>query len=162
MNNDIRHFLNFSRFLNASNFFEGLFCSSISRYNIFILMNVLDRSIPSEESLAALFALIGRPARLQILLLIGAGEACVCHMTAALGLRQAYVSQQLMALRRAGLVQTSRSGRNIYYRLADPRLLELIRLAAALTGKPLPALAPPEVAGCPYHPVRRTTPGAEN
>ena len=41
---------------------------------------------------------------LEILLAIGAGEACVCHLEAVLGYRQAYISQQLMALREAGLL----------------------------------------------------------
>jgi DNA-binding transcriptional ArsR family regulator len=38
------------------------------------------------------------------------------------------MSQHLAVLRRAGLVTTRRDGSTIYYRLADPRVLEAYRL----------------------------------
>jgi ArsR family transcriptional regulator len=55
-------------------------------------------------------------------------------LEAALGLRQAYISQHLMALRQAGLVTARRDGRNIYYRLANPSLLSFIRQAGEQAG----------------------------
>lgn len=101
------------------------------RHNIFIRMNILAHPA-SEESLAALFHLLSQPSRLQILRTIGRGEACVCHLEAALGLRQAAISQHLMVLRDAGLVITNRDGRNIYYQLASPAVLDLVDQAARL------------------------------
>ena len=41
---------------------------------------------------AALFKALAHPARLRILDLLAQDEACVCHLTAALGQRQPYVS----------------------------------------------------------------------
>ena len=76
---------------------------------------------------------IGQPTRLEIILAIGSGEACVCHLEAMLGQRQAYISQHLMSLRKIGIVRSRREGRNIFYRLRDPRILELIHLAGILT-----------------------------
>lgn len=55
------------------------------------------------SAIADLFRLLGQPVRLRILLAIGTGEACVCHLEAHLGLRQALISQYLMVLRDAGL-----------------------------------------------------------
>jgi DNA-binding transcriptional ArsR family regulator len=81
-----------------------------------------------------LFRSLGQPARLEILLAIGIGEACVCHLEAALGQRQAYISQQLMALRNAGLVNARREGRNIFYRLANPEILSLIQETGRIAG----------------------------
>jgi len=72
--------------------------------------------------------------RLQILLAIGTGEACVCHLEAALGLRQAYISQHLMALRKADILLDRREGRYVFYRLKSAALLDLITAAAALSG----------------------------
>jgi ArsR family transcriptional regulator len=86
------------------------------------------------EQIAALLRLLGQPERLKILLVIGKEEACVCHLEAALGLRQAYISQHLMALRQAGLVAARRDGRNIYYRLKDLELLSFIRQAGKQAG----------------------------
>jgi ArsR family transcriptional regulator len=92
------------------------------------------KECPPEESISQLLETIGKPARLRILFAIGAGEACVCHLEAVLGLRQAYISQHLMALRQADLLDTRREGRYIFYRLSDPRLLQFIREASRLSG----------------------------
>jgi DNA-binding transcriptional ArsR family regulator len=81
-----------------------------------------------------LFRSLGQPTRLEILLAIGAGEACVCHLEVALSQRQAYISQQLMALRSPGLVSARREGRNIFYRLANPDILGFIQEAGRLAG----------------------------
>ena len=88
------------------------------------------------RKVADLFRVMGQPARLRILLTIGDGEACVCHLEAVLGLRQAYISQQLMALRDAGILETRREGRYIFYRLKDPALLGLIQAAGEQLGIP--------------------------
>jgi ArsR family transcriptional regulator len=87
-----------------------------------------------------LFSIIGQPARIQILMAISAQEACVCHLEAALGMRQASISQHLMVLRKAGLVTTQRDGRNIFYRLAYPQVIGLLQQAAQLAGLSLTAL----------------------
>jgi DNA-binding transcriptional ArsR family regulator len=85
------------------------------------------------EPIASLLEIISPLSRLQILLAIGTGEACVCHLEAALGLRQAYISQHLMALRRADILLDRREGRYIFYRLKDTTLLDLVTMAAALS-----------------------------
>lgn len=84
------------------------------------------------DNTAALFRAISQPVRLEILLAIGTGEACVCHLEAAIGKRQAYISQQLMALRAAGLVTSRREGRNIFYRVIDLKILEMIQAAGEI------------------------------
>ena len=86
------------------------------------------------KEIAFLLRVLGQPERLSILLVIGNGEACVCHLEAALGLRQAYISQHLMALREANIVMARREGRNIFYRLKNPQALDLIQLTGGLAG----------------------------
>ncbi len=100
---------------------------------------------------------IGQESRLQILLAIGEEEPCVCHLEATFGWRQAFLSQHLMALRKAGIVVTSRQGRNIHYRLSSPRLLALIHQAAELQGVILPELAPSPECDCPNCSTRKVT-----
>ena len=89
------------------------------------------------------------PSRLTILLVIGEGEACVCHLEAVLGKRQAYISQHLMALRDAGIITPRRDGRFIYYRITDPGLFELIRSAARLAGVEITAQPATALCECP-------------
>jgi DNA-binding transcriptional ArsR family regulator len=92
--------------------------------------------------LAACFKALGHPTRLKILDLLRQGEVCVCHLEAALDQRQAYVSQQLMLLREAHLVEARKDGMRVYYRLTCDLVADL--LAVAL-GDPVLV----SVQGCP-------------
>ena len=62
----------------------------------------------SYQKQAQLFRALSHPVRLRILDILSRQEACVCHLTAILGKRQPYVSQQLATLRDAGLVTARR------------------------------------------------------
>jgi ArsR family transcriptional regulator len=86
------------------------------------------------ERIAAPLTAVASPARVAILLAIGTGEACVCHLEASFGWRQAYISQHLMALRKAGMLEDRREGRYVFYRLKDGSLLDLIAVSARLSG----------------------------
>jgi DNA-binding transcriptional ArsR family regulator len=92
------------------------------------------KTLLSPQKISRLFRSLGQSSHLEIILAIGTGEACVCHLEAATGWRQAYISQHLMALRSEGLVASRRDGRNIYYRLKNAEVLSLIRKAAGVTG----------------------------
>lgn len=115
-------------------------------------MNISDYTT-NYQKLADLFSLLAQPSRLLILRLIGKQEICVCHLMAALGYRQAYISQQLMGLRKAGYVKTRRQGRSIYYSLADPGLLQVIEDTARHFGLELTTPAAEDVPGCPIVPL---------
>jgi DNA-binding transcriptional ArsR family regulator len=86
------------------------------------------------EGLSRIFRAIGTPARFQILIAIGKSEACVCHLEALLDMRQAYISQQLMEMRDADLVDTRRDGRYIFYRLTEPQLVDKLMDIGKLFG----------------------------
>jgi ArsR family transcriptional regulator len=86
------------------------------------------------EQIATPLQAVASPARIAILLTIGTGEACVCHLEAALGWRQSYISQHLMALRKADILRDRRDGRFVYYHLANPSILDLVLAAARLSG----------------------------
>jgi len=91
------------------------------------------------EKLAEIAKALGHPVRLQILQALRVEEACVCHLEAVLGQRQAYISQHLMRLREAGLVVDRREGMNVFYTLADESIGALLdtlqETAGALVGK---------------------------
>lgn len=89
--------------------------------------------IQVSEKISEPLQAIASPQRVAILLAIGQGQACVCHLEAALGWRQAYISQHLMALRKAGILADRREGRYIFYRLTNASFLDLITSAAALS-----------------------------
>ena len=86
------------------------------------------------EQIAVPLATIASPQRIALLLAIGRGEVCVCHLETIFGWRQAYISQHLMALRKAGILQVRRQGRYIYYRLKNASYLGLLTASASLGG----------------------------
>jgi ArsR family transcriptional regulator len=98
-------------------------------------MNMKRLTIPriSEQIAAPLEAIASAP-RIAILLAIGHGEACVCHLEAVLGWRQAYISQHLMALRKTDVLEDRREGRYVYYRLKNPAYLDLIAASGRACG----------------------------
>jgi ArsR family transcriptional regulator len=80
-----------------------------------------------------LYRALGHPVRLDILkALLDDGEACVCHLEARLGLRQAFLSQHLGRLRQAGLVADRREGLNVYYRVASPAVRSVLEVGERL------------------------------
>lgn len=76
----------------------------------------------------ALLKALAHPVRLQILDMLRQGELCVCHIERAINKRQAYISQQLMVLREAGLVSYRKDGLQVYYALATPAIGDLLTL----------------------------------
>ncbi len=78
------------------------------------------------RSAASWFKALAHPERVRLLDALRSGDACVCHLEALLGRPQAYVSQQLAALRAAGLIRDRKEGQRVYYTIADARVRPLL------------------------------------
>ena len=77
------------------------------------------------EQLARMFKALGDPTRVRLLSLIAAsetGEACVCDLTAPVGLSQPTVSHHLKVLVDAGLLSRDKRGVWAYYALVPGAL----------------------------------------
>ena len=92
---------------------------------------------------AAVFQLLAHPSRLQILDELRSAEACVCHLQTVLDRPQAYISQQLRVLREADVVVDEKDGLNVYYRIADTKILKFMN---EVLGEPKPTRC---VENCP-------------
>ncbi len=90
------------------------------------MVNDSSAEIQPYDAQAQLLKVLTHPARLAILNILRDGEHCVCHMEAHLGYRQAYISQQLMVLREAGIIQDRRDGWNVFYRVVEPRVFAIL------------------------------------
>jgi ArsR family transcriptional regulator len=79
------------------------------------------------------FGALGDPARLAILRELQHETKCGCELAPKLGMTPTLLSYHLRILREAGLVESSRNGRRIEYRLRSKGLeeltVELVRLA---------------------------------
>ncbi|MBI4649929.1 helix-turn-helix transcriptional regulator [Candidatus Desantisbacteria bacterium] len=62
--------------------------------------------------------------RLEILNILRDGEKSVTELEKATGLHQSNISQHLSLMRDKMIVETRRDGTNIYYSLADKRILK--------------------------------------
>jgi len=83
----------------------------------------IDRT--AAESMAALLKAVADPARLQLLSMLKQAsnqEACVCDLTAPLGLSQPTVSHHLKVLTDAGLVTRQRRGSWAWFTLVPAQL----------------------------------------
>ena len=71
---------------------------------------------------------LSNPLRLQIINELQEGEKAVSSLTKALGVRQANLSQHLAVLRQRGVLATRREGPNVYYRIANPKIVKACNL----------------------------------
>ena len=97
-----------------------------------MLDQLIDQPTVSAEPDRLRYAAVGRalsdPKRLCVLESLASGELSVGDLSSLVGCHVPNMSQHLAVLRSAGLVTTRREGSTVFYRLADPRVLEAYRL----------------------------------
>ena len=89
-------------------------------------MGDLKSDFSRASEIADILKALSNPARLMIVAQLRDGEANVSELTDRLSLPQPLVSQQLRILRMADLVDFRRENGFAVYRLAQPRLIELL------------------------------------
>ena len=83
--------------------------------------------------LAKYFKVLSDPTRVRIVQMLDRhGELTVGALVQRLGQWQPKVSNHLACLRWCGFVERERRHRNVFYRVADPRVLEVLELGRAL------------------------------
>jgi DNA-binding transcriptional ArsR family regulator len=78
------------------------------------------------RSIARFFQVLADPTRVRLVKALADGEWCVSDLTQALQMDQPAVSHQLKYLRELGLVRWKKSGRHVYYHLADSHLRDVL------------------------------------
>ena len=96
---------------------------------------------PDVDPAVALFRSLADPARLSIVSRLSRGEARVVDLTQQLGLAQSTVSKHLACLRDCRLVESRAEGRQSYYRLVRPELIDLLRSAETVLAETGDAVA---------------------
>lgn len=109
--------------------------------------------VPREQFAAAeaLFHSLSDSTRLAIVQRLAAGEARVVDLTGQLGLAQSTVSAHIACLRDCGLVVGRPEGRQVFYSLIRPEIMDLLAAAETLlaaTGNAV-ALCPTWGTGAP-------------
>ena len=79
------------------------------------------------EASAAMQAM-AHPLRLKILCLVNNQELSVLEIVDAVGTSQSNISQHLAVLRDTGILSARKEANRVFYRIVDPRVLEMIAL----------------------------------
>ncbi len=98
-------------------------------------INASHRRAANLTTAAILFRGLGDVRRLAIVRLLAEGEARVTDLSTELGLAQSTTSGHLACLRECGLVEARPEGRQTFYSLAHPELLDLFAAAEGLLGR---------------------------
>jgi ArsR family transcriptional regulator len=77
---------------------------------------------------ADIFQALGHPTRVAIVEYLRHGETSVGRLCEKVGIEQANASQHLAVLRNKHLVDTRKEGNQIFYRLRDPLLGDMLEL----------------------------------
>ena len=91
------------------------------------IFDLIGKSQNIKEAAEAMQAM-AHPLRLKILCLVGNQELSVLEIVEAVGTSQSNVSQHLAILRGHRILLSRRDGNKIFYRIEDPRVLEMISL----------------------------------
>lgn len=90
--------------------------------------------IDAPEQLAAvsLFHSLADPTRLRIVQRLMGGETRVRDLVSELGLAQSTISEHVACLRDCGLVNGRAEGRQVFYSLTRPELIDILQAAEVL------------------------------
>ena len=89
---------------------------------------------------ASVLKLLGHEGRLRVLCYLAeAGEVSAGVLTGKIGLSQSALSQHLARLRAEGLVTTRKQSQSVFYRIAEPKVLDLLNALHLIY---CPALSP--------------------
>jgi DNA-binding transcriptional ArsR family regulator len=80
------------------------------------------------EKNAEMYKILANPKRLEIMYTIRDKEATVNELSKIIGARKSNTSQHLAYLRYTGLVKARREGKNIFYKLTDPKILDSFKV----------------------------------
>ena len=93
------------------------------------IVNKVSQEMPDEDSLfdlSELFKVFGDSTRIRILYCLFESEMCVCDIATLLSMTQSAISHQLSVLKKSKLVKSRRSGKTVFYSLADGHVRTII------------------------------------
>ncbi len=96
------------------------------------MLDIETRTDDQRLRAAAIGRALADPKRLCVLESLSLGELSVGELSTRVGCQVPNMSQHLAVLRSAGLVLSRRDGSTVYYRLADPTVIEAYRLIQQL------------------------------
>lgn len=88
-----------------------------------------DKFLSGVEDSSKIFAMLGEPNRMKIILALMEGELCVYHICEVTGGKQSAVSQHLRKLKDAHIVRSRKNGNQILYSIDDEHIFTIVKTA---------------------------------
>jgi len=82
----------------------------------------------NEKELLKILKALSDQTRLNILELLLEGEKCVCEIFPRVKRTQSTVSIQLKVLEKAGILESKRIGKKVFYRIKDSRIYDIFKI----------------------------------
>lgn len=82
----------------------------------------------NEKELLKILKALSDQTRLKILELLLEGERCVCEIFPRVKRTQSTVSIQLKVLEKAGILESKRIGKKVFYRIKDSRIYDIFKI----------------------------------
>ena len=93
---------------------------------------IMKRNIVNKNSINV-FKALSDETRLKIIEALLDGEKCVCDIIPYTGRKQSTVSLQLSKLEKLGVLESKRVGKNVYYRIKNPKIKKILKVAREVT-----------------------------
>jgi DNA-binding transcriptional ArsR family regulator len=87
----------------------------------------MDELDPVFDAVASYFSVLSEPTRLRIMHAICETEKTVSQIVEEIGATQTNASRHLSLMFRAGVLARRKEGSQVYYRVADPSMVEICR-----------------------------------
>lgn len=81
-----------------------------------------------DKELLKIFKALSNETRLKIVKLLLDGEKCVCQIVPHTNRTQSTVSIQLAKLEALGIVKSRREGKQIYYKISNPKVKSIFKI----------------------------------
>lgn len=81
------------------------------------------------EEASRIFAMLGEPNRMKIILALMEGELCVYHICEITGGKQSAISQHLRKLKDNHIVKSRKDGNQVLYSICDEHIYTIVKMA---------------------------------
>ena len=101
------------------------------------ILDDLDCYLPdgaATAKIARFFSLLADPSRVKLLSALAISPLCVTDLSKILNMNQTTVSHQLRLLRDTDVVQATRQGKIIKYKIANPKINEILLVGVEYLG----------------------------
>ena len=95
-------------------------------------MKTDENTVARCEGRAQVFKALAHPTRVLLVEMLADKECCVCELTEVAEVDMSTVSKHLSILKNAGIVESRKSGLQVFYRLRTPCVLRFFECVTAL------------------------------